>query len=157
MAPSTQKPESAPSIQIFAGSDEPALAVCREIRDRVFCQEQGVSPELEWDGLDGQCSHLLASVDGKALGTARVRVLENSQIGKIERVAVYRHVRGQGIGTRLTEAACQLLRTLACNTAALNAQVSARDFYAALGFKAQGEIFEDAGIPHIHMRKNLKP
>ena len=33
----------------------------------------------------------------------------------------------------------------------LDAQTYAVAFYESLGFTASGEIFDDAGIPHIHM------
>jgi predicted GNAT family N-acyltransferase len=34
----------------------------------------------------------------------------------------------------------------------LNAQTHALGFYEQLGFRAQGEEFMEAGIPHRHMR-----
>jgi predicted GNAT family N-acyltransferase len=38
---------------------------------------------------------------------------------------------------------------------ALNAQVQAVPFYERFGFKRAGEVFPDAGIPHLHMRREL--
>jgi predicted GNAT family N-acyltransferase len=37
----------------------------------------------------------------------------------------------------------------------LHAQCSAEGFYRRLGFKAHGEIFQDAGIDHIEMQISL--
>lgn len=37
----------------------------------------------------------------------------------------------------------------------LHAQLSARTFYAKLGFQEEGERFEEAGIEHITMTKDL--
>jgi predicted GNAT family N-acyltransferase len=40
---------------------------------------------------------------------------------------------------------------------ALNAQRSAERFYARLGYVPHGNGFEEAGIPHIEMRRSLLP
>jgi predicted GNAT family N-acyltransferase len=37
----------------------------------------------------------------------------------------------------------------------LHAQCSAEGFYRRLGFKAHGEVFQDAGIDHIEMTMKL--
>src|SRR5690606_42045316 len=36
------------------------MAPLREVRTRVFIEEQNVPPEEEWDGIDDQCIHVLA-------------------------------------------------------------------------------------------------
>ena len=43
-----------------------------EIRRVVFIEEQNVSQEEEWDGLDEDSHHWIALQDGKAIGTARL-------------------------------------------------------------------------------------
>jgi predicted GNAT family N-acyltransferase len=46
----------------------------RAIRETVFIHEQGVPVELEWDGLDSACAHVLAwNNRGEAIGTARMQ------------------------------------------------------------------------------------
>jgi predicted GNAT family N-acyltransferase len=37
----------------------------------------------------------------------------------------------------------------------LHAQVQALPFYEKAGFRAEGEVFDEAGIPHRRMRKAL--
>jgi predicted GNAT family N-acyltransferase len=76
-------------------------------------------------------------------------------VAKIGRMAVHQALRGCGIGE-------QVLRTLADAASRrgdrhieLHAQRTARDFYARLGFSAQGEPYEEAGIPHITMTAAL--
>ena len=44
-----------------------------EIRNLVFCEEQKVSKEIEFDGLDQFCNHYLAKINELPIGTARVR------------------------------------------------------------------------------------
>ena len=38
---------------------------------------------------------------------------------------------------------------------ALHAQLTAKAFYARLGYREEGEEFEEAGIPHVSMRKTI--
>jgi predicted GNAT family N-acyltransferase len=117
------------------------------VRRMVFVAEQQVPEALEWDGLDAEAVHLLAEDhDGRAIGTARL--LPSGQIG---RMAVLRPHRRRGIGRAL------LLRLLSIAGGGgppppfLNAQVAAQDFYRQLGFEPDGDVFDEAGIPHVRM------
>ncbi len=38
----------------------------------------------------------------------------------------------------------------------LDAQIQALPFYEKLGYVAEGDVFMDAGIPHLLMRKQKK-
>jgi hypothetical protein len=42
----------------------------KAIRNKVFVEEQGVPPELEWDGLDEHSYHVLAYAPDGPIGTA---------------------------------------------------------------------------------------
>lgn len=121
------------------------------IRYQVFQVEQGVDSALEFDGQDEAAIHLLAHLDGEPVGTARIRLLSD-QLAKIERVAVLATCRGQGIGKQLMEEAIVFLNTKDIPEIKINAQLYVKDFYQKLGFEQQGEVFEEAGIPHIEMR-----
>ena len=130
------------------------IATCRHLRRVVFIDEQGVSEADEVDDLDDIAIHLLASENGKALGSARLIV--QGHIGKIGRVCVLREARGKGIGAALIRAAVERLRKLPGVTKAkLGAQTHAIDFYRALGFTPIGEICLDAGIEHQDMTRPL--
>ncbi len=121
------------------------------IRRDVFCREQGVAEAEEIDGLDPLCRHYLARLDGAAVGTARVRTLAGGDV-KIERVAVLKPLRGTGIGKALMARA---LADIGAGQAVLNAQLQVESFYGELGFVAEGEIFQEAGIDHVRMVKRL--
>ena len=51
-------------------------AAIKKIRIKVFQDEQGVSPSLEFNGLDASATHLLACLDREAVATARIRVID---------------------------------------------------------------------------------
>jgi ElaA protein len=138
-------------IRIAVSTD---IATCQALRHQVFTLEQGVSPEDEIDGQDGAAIHLLASRDGRPVGTARL--LLKPPAGKIGRVCVLLEARGTGLGAALIRAALDRLRAEpGLATATLGAQTHATGFYAALGFRPVGEVFLDAGIPHVEMVRDL--
>lgn len=116
------------------------------IRRRVFVEEQGVPPELEWDGQDEYAFHVLAFSNGQALATGRL--LPNGHLG---RMAVLRELRGRGIGSQVLQTLLALARREKIGPIFLHAQLSARSFYMKYGFRACGEIFGEAGIAHIRM------
>ena len=63
------------------------FSAIQSVRQAVFQAEQGVEPELDFDGKDETSEQIIAYIDGKPVGTARIRYL-NDKIAKIERLAV---------------------------------------------------------------------
>jgi predicted GNAT family N-acyltransferase len=129
--------------------DEHAL---RRIREEVFVQEQQVPVGLEWDGKDAGCLHVLAHAGEEPVGTARMTLT-----GHIGRMAVRAAWRGLGIGGALLQALMETARARGLTEVYLNAQVSAVPFYQGHGFRVEGGVFLDAGIPHRRMRRALEP
>jgi predicted GNAT family N-acyltransferase len=133
------------------------FALCVEIRHTVFTLGQGVSRELEFDGLDASAEHFLASriEDSTAtpIGTARLRIVDGK--AKAERVAVLDARRGEGIGRKLMQSIEARARGLGLEVIALNAQVAVIPFYERLGYQAFGPVFDEAGIDHRRMSKTL--
>ena len=125
------------------------LSTCLALRRTVFIEEQAVPEELERDDYDATALHLLATLDGRPVGTARM--LLKGDTGKIGRVCVLRDLRGQGVGAALIRAAVEELRALGLARAVLGSQVHAIPFYEKLGFAAEGPVYDDAGIPHRDM------
>lgn len=126
------------------------IAACQGLRRAVFMEEQGVSEAEEFDGLDSDAIHLLATVGGVPMGTARLFV--TGSVGKIGRVCVLQQARGTGLGAALMRAACDHFRVLGgVDRVVLDAQIHALGFYQQLGFVAEGDEFDDAGIPHMRM------
>lgn len=144
--------ENMPNTEIIEIDATPAeqpgldLAAAFSIRRTVFCVEQGVSEAEEIDGQDDRCRHFLAITAGVAIGTARTRVLTNGDT-KIERVAVLKPYRRSGIGRLLM---IHIMDNASSNMV-LNAQIAVQQFYIDLGFVAEGPVFMEADIEHIHM------
>jgi predicted GNAT family N-acyltransferase len=134
-------------IEISQISGEADLAAAFDIRREVFCREQGVSEEEEIDGLDAECRHYLVRTGDLAVATARTRTIASGET-KIERVAVLAAYRRCGVGRALMEC---VISDIGKSPMTLNAQLRTVEFYARLGFVAEGEIFDEAGIPHRRM------
>ena len=130
------------------------IAACLALRRTVFIEEQGVPEAEELDDQDDRAIHLLAWQDGRAVGSARI--LLDGDTGKIGRVCVLPRARGTGLGAALIRAALDVLRVQPGITRAkLGAQTHALGFYEKLGFTAYGPVYDDAGIPHRDMTRDL--
>ena len=117
-----------------------------QVRRAVFIEEQGVPAEIEMDGQDGDCRHLLGLLGDKVVGT--IRLLPDGRIG---RLAVLKNYRGRGYGRDLILTMLQVARDAAVTQVYLHAQCHALGFYTELGFIPEGDQFEEAGIDHINM------
>ena len=127
---------------------EPLL---RKIREEVFIREQGVPPELEWDGLDESSQHVLAlSKTGEAIGCGRI-----TRNGHIGRIAVLPAWRGKRIGSAILEALLSYAHSQDYQLVELSAQTHALPLYRRYDFSEVGEVFMDANIPHIKMQLQL--
>lgn len=129
--------------------DEPRL---RAIRYRVFVAEQRVPVDIEWDGIDAQCRHMIAEdTRGDAIGCGRL--LPDGHIG---RLAVLAQWRGKGVGAALLDRLVALATELGHPRVMLNAQTRAFAFYARAGFTPCGDPYEEAGILHQAMTRTLR-
>lgn len=138
-----------PRIELLPWND--ARAQASRIRFAVFVEEQRVPPEIELDDMDVRCVHALAyAPDGTAIGTGRL--LPDGHIG---RMAVIRDWRGRGVGSAILESLVRAAASRGDSRVVLSAQTHALDFYRRHGFVAEGEVYEEAGIPHQAMRRTL--
>ena len=123
------------------------------IREKVFIEEQKVTSQLEWDGMDEEAIHFLAFKNEKAIGCARAFVIENyMQLG---RMAVLKEYRGEGIGTALLEKAMTTAKLNELSVIYISAQCQAIDFYKKFGFEITSDIYLDAEITHRDMKLEL--
>ncbi|MEH1901780.1 MAG: GNAT family N-acetyltransferase [Nostoc sp.] len=133
--------------------DFPAI---QAIRIAVFQEEQGVDPALEFDGKDELSDHLIAYLNEEVVGTTRIRYLDE-RTAKIERLAVLSTSRGQGIGKKIMIKALEVIANKNIPEVVIHAQEYVKNLYKKLDFVEDGEIFEEASIPHVKMRKSFLP
>ena len=123
------------------------------IREKVFIEEQKVTPQLEWDGLDEEAIHFLAYKNEEVVGCSRAIVTEG--VMQLGRMAVLKDHRGEGVGSALVDKAVTTSKLNQLLAIHISAQCHAIDFYKKFGFKVTSDIYLDAGIPHRDMRLEL--
>ena len=133
------------------------LEGCLDVRRAVFIVEQQIAEadEIdEYDTLDAECTHFIARKAQSPVGTARLRIVNGA--AKLQRGAVLKSHRGQGIATALLRAMLDHVRAQKlASQAILSSQLGAMDVYAKIGFVAVGDIYDDVGIPHRDMTLDL--
>lgn len=142
-------------IQARITADPGLLAAASKLRHRVFVAEQGVDAALEFDGRDAAATHLVLEDGGAIIGTARIFDVGDEAV--VGRVAVEVQRRGKGLGAILMSAAERWAGDQGLPAVELHAQRSVVGFYERLGYTGVGEPYEEAGIPHLTMRKQLLP
>lgn len=120
------------------------------IREKVFIEEQKVTPQLEWDGRDEEAIHFLGLKNEKAIGCARAFVIENHM--ELGRMAVLKEYRNEGVGSALIEKAITTAKLNQLSAIYISAQCHAINFYKRFGFEVTSEIYLDAEIPHRDMK-----
>ena len=124
------------------------------LRHEVFVVGQGVPESIERDDLDATAWHAVALRGGAVVGCGRL-IERPDGTCTVGRMAVLASERGQGVGAlvlrRLEEQAVELGGT----AVELHAQVHARRFYERAGYSAIGDVYLEAGLEHVTMRRPL--
>ena len=126
-----------------------------QVRTEVFVVEQKVPADLEIDEHEEIAHHYLALYENEPAGAARWRITTEGV--KLERFAVLKKYRGQGVGSALMK---EMLLDIANDGKTtgkkryLHAQVQSMFLYKKFGFRAEGAMFAECGIDHYKMVKN---
>jgi predicted GNAT family N-acyltransferase len=142
---------TAPTALVATATDMPEVAA---LRTRVFVDEQGVPPEIEQDDADATAVHVLSrDPAGRVVATGRL-VVRGTTAG-IGRMAADPAVRGRGHGAAVLGELHRQAVLRGVTEIELHAQLTARGFYERAGYTAVGDVYEEAGIAHITMRRQL--
>jgi predicted GNAT family N-acyltransferase len=134
-------------VRMALPEDMPAVFA---LRYDVFVVGQDVPEDLERDDLDAVSDHAVALVEGEVVGTGRL--LPDGTIG---RMAVATSARGAGIGAALLARLEARASERGLPAVELHAQVHATGFYDKAGYLPFGDVYLEAGIEHVSMRKPL--
>jgi len=140
-----------PTASVATAADRAELAA---LRTRVFVEEQGVPAEIEQDAADETAVHAI-SRDPAGRVVATGRLLVNGTTATIGRMAAEASVRGRGHGAAVLAELHRQAVLRGVTEVELHAQVNARRFYERAGYSAVGEVYQEAGIDHITMRRAL--
>ena len=143
-------------IKLFDQLSLLELYAILKLRMQVFMLEQD-SLYLDIDDLDQKSFHLVGKDQGEVVAYARVMFDSITRCAKIGRVVVDKNYRGMKIGNLILS---KLLEHISENKeiqlVTLSSQVVAQDIYKKFGFEPVGEPFDDGGILHIKMQKDLR-
>ncbi|MGE8546929.1 MAG: GNAT family N-acetyltransferase [Alcaligenes sp.] len=139
--------QEAQALRLRTGTWDELGEQALQVRLAVFVQEQKVPLEEEVDAQDPLSVHVVAYDGERPVATGRL--LADGHIG---RLAVAAPWRGSGLGRRILDHLIELGWEAGHAELRLAAQRQAQLFYRKRGFVEYGEIFDDAGIPHIMMR-----
>jgi predicted GNAT family N-acyltransferase len=141
------------SLHVIKITQDEQLKSAFNVREKVFVVEQEVDPAEEYDEFEATSTHFLAWLHDQPVGTARWRFTSNGV--KLERFAVLKEARGNGVGQALVAA---VLADIVSNpdTAEkqkyLHAQLTAMPLYSKFGFEKEGDIFDECNILHYKMK-----
>jgi predicted GNAT family N-acyltransferase len=141
------------ALEVRLARDEAEIEAAKQLRLRVFAQEQGFSPEADVDGLDPAATHLVVLRRDAVVATCRLRFPPGKC--KLERMVVEQNLRRTGIGRELLAEAEREAERQGSTQVVLHAQREAEGFYAACGYRTEGDPFLEEGRPHVQMRKRL--
>ena len=134
-------------INKFRFQDTELMQKAHKIRHEVFVIGQNCPADLEYE-FEEESTHFLVLYNGKAVATARHRKTKNGY--KLERFAVLKSERGKGYGNVVLKAILDDLSDFN-SLIYMHAQKQVLPFYEKLGFKKEGEEFEEAGTMHFKM------
>ncbi|MDR0865283.1 MAG: GNAT family N-acetyltransferase [Candidatus Symbiothrix sp.] len=129
------------------------------IRRQVFVEEQHVPTEIEIDAYEALCVHFVLYDDETDAALATARLLpgkENENLITLQRMAVLKEYRGNGYGRKVMEAIEKFAAQNRFPEIVLHAQLTAKDFYTKMGYIPFGDEFEEAGIRHISMKRQIQ-
>jgi predicted GNAT family N-acyltransferase len=140
-------------VEVRAVRDPGEREAAMALRHEVFVDEQRVPAELEVDEHDPAATHLVALQRGRVLATCRL-VADDGAV-RLGRLAVARAARRRGLATRLLEAAETWARDHGARALVLSAQTHACGLYEAAGYQRHGLPYDEAGIEHVRMERDL--
>lgn len=126
-----------------------------DLREEVLRKPIGLSlkdEDLSGDDLD---KIVIAESGGDLLGCVMIHPTHDDSVLKLRQMAVQPHQQKKGIGQIMITAAEDVCRRAGATRVILHARITAEGFYKKLGYTTMSDIFNEVGIPHVVMEKQL--
>ena len=137
----------------FIGTKDPEYPEERSLRSEVLIRPFGITPGAEVFPTEDQSYHLVAIDEGRVVGCAIF--IPEGKTGRICQMAVVPFLQKKGLGAALMSRLEKRLRGEEFEDAYLHARHYAVGFYERMGYRIEGEPFEEVGMKHFVMRKAL--
>ena len=123
-----------------------------QFRQEIFVVEQK-SWYLDADSLDQFSHHLLVKSNDKLIGYLRLTPPgKKYEVASIGRIAIHHDMRRDKIGSKIVKEGLKKSSLIyTSNALRISAQEYLIGFYEEHGFKIEGEVYDEDGIPHIQM------
>jgi predicted GNAT family N-acyltransferase len=167
------------TVEVRRAETDAERADALAVRRAVFVEEQGVPEPLEVDGRDDESVHFVVYAesetesegrdadpserddadnpgpdDRRPIGAGRLREVGDG-VGKVERIAVLKPRRGEGVGRAIMRTLEATAVDEGLSKLVMHAQTPVEGFYRDLGYETTSDEFEEAGIAHVEMAKSL--
>jgi GNAT superfamily N-acetyltransferase len=129
--------------------ENPLYQECLNIRYEVLRKPLGMDIKPEEKESDKRATHILAQVDGRAVGT--VSLIDN----RLRQMAVIDGQQGLGIGAELVRHLEKVAKGQGVREVILDARFNAIPFYEKLGYECCSGIYDKIGLKHRDMKKAL--
>jgi len=99
---------------------------------------------------------LIGAFDDEKLLACCLITREKGNTCRLRQMAVQNNMQGKGIGATMMNFAENVARDRGFRTMSMHARKSAIGFYEKLGYRVDGEEFQEVTIPHFVMLKTLR-
>lgn len=141
-------------LRFIRPGDDPLSAQERALRFEALRRPLGMPPGSEIFPFEEESLHLVAIEDGRVIGCVLFRPQGGS--GRLFAMAVDEAARGRGVGAALVARLEAHLRDQGFEEVFLHARDHALGFYEKLGYRIEGAPFEEVGLEHRLMKKDLR-
>ncbi|NQZ82808.1 MAG: GNAT family N-acetyltransferase [Colwellia sp.] len=138
------------NIKITVDNNPQSILLSQQLRREIFGEEQGISADLDIDGLDNNSFHALAYDKCLAIGIARLALHKNNR-AHLARVAIKKEHRGLGIATQLIKSLLVKAKELNIIEVELHAHDHLQKYYESFGFTDTGQTEQVGDHPLIKM------
>lgn len=142
------------TIQLIATSDA-LYAREQELRNKILLRPIGI-PDHAWEMHDEKSWHFVAVDQGDVIGCVVLVPLDGAKTKtQLMQMAVETDQQGKGVGKLLVKELLAFSQSIGIKEIVCHARDNAVPFYRSLGFETYGMPFEEVGIQHSHMRREL--
>lgn len=134
-------------------SSDDDLSEALKIRNEVFVKEQGIDPELEFDGSDSYAISVLIYEDNTPVATGRIILADDNYT--LGRICVLKEYRKKDYGSLIVNELTQKAKELGAAVVHIHSQIVVVPFYERLGFERYANEYKEAGILHVSMVKKI--
>ena len=127
-----------------------------ELRYKILLEPLGLKVLDKYRVIEMNCLHIgcIESLDDKLVGGLMLVPVNDEEI-RLMQVAVDTKYQREGIGREMVKYAEKRAKEAGYSRIVMHAMLSVVNFYEKLGYRQEGDIFEESGITFARMVKNL--